>query len=242
MKYRAEKMVDAIYTETNGNLFLEAVPEILGKQEFKKSMESSFRLPTDIKNRKSQERRAALSGLGSWFLPMDYMYSLYDMLYRAMASTYQTKSVVESIRQMNQIYVNFRTGKEADLPYATQAFTGAILGVPGIGKTSAIQRCLSTMPQVIVHQNYQGKSFYTKQILYLSVECPSDCSVKTLAFNILSAIDTAIGSSYFEQVSKGLAASAVATKLKIVCMNHHVGLIVIAPVPPSCLLRVNLIL
>ena len=227
MKYRAEKMVDAIYTETNGNLFLEAVPEILGKQEFKKSMESSFRLPTDIKNRKSQERRAALSGLGSWFLPMDYMYSLYDMLYRAMASTYQTKSVVESIRQMNQIYVNFRTGKEADLPYATQAFTGAILGVPGIGKTSAIQRCLSTMPQVIVHQNYQGKSFYTKQILYLSVECPSDCSVKTLAFNILSAIDTAIGSDYFEQVSKGLAASAVATKLKIVCMNHHVGLIVI---------------
>lgn len=227
MKYRAEKTVDAIYSKGNGNPFLEAVPEILGKQEFKKSMESSFRFPTDIKSRKPQERRAALSGLGSWFLPMDYMYSLYDMLYRAMSSTYQTKSVVETIRQMNQIYVNFRTGKEADLPYATQAFTGAILGVPGIGKTSAIQRCLSTMPQVIVHQNYQGKSFYTKQILYLSVECPSDCSVKTLAFNILSAIDTAIGSSYFEQVSKGLAASAVATKLKIVCMNHHVGLIVI---------------
>lgn len=227
MKYRAEKMVDAIYTETNGNPFLEAVPEVLGKQEFKKSMNSSVRFPTDLNNRKPQERRAALSGLGSWFLPMDYMYSLYDMLYRAMSSTYQTKSVVETIRQMNQIYVNFRTGKEADLPYATQAFSGAVLGVPGIGKTSAIQRCLSTMPQVIVHQNYQGKSFYTKQILYLSVECPSDCSVKTLAFNILSAIDTAIGSDYFEQVSKGLAASAVATKLKIVCMNHHVGLIVI---------------
>ena len=227
MKYRAEKTVDAIYTEPNGNPFLEAVPEILGKQEFKAFMKSGFRLPSDLENRTPQERRAALSGLGSWFLPMDYMYSLYDMLYRALASTYQTKSVVGSIRQMNQIYTDFRTGKEADIPYATQAFSGAVLGVPGIGKTAAIQRCLSTMPQVIVHQNYQGTPFYTKQILYLSVECPSDCSVKTLAFNILSAIDTAIGSEYFAQVSKGLAASAVATKLKIVCMNHHVGLIVI---------------
>lgn len=239
MKYRAEKTVEAVYGEIKGNPFLEAVPEMLGKEAFWRYMKSSFQLPVDIKEKKAEERRAALSGLGSWFLSMDYMYSLYDMLYRAMVSTYQTKGVIESIRQMNQIHVNFRTGKEADIPYATQAFSGAVLGVPGIGKTATIQRCLSAMPQVIVHRDYQGKPFYTKQILYLSVECPSDCSVKTLAFNILSAIDTAIGSDYFEQISKGMAASAVATKLKIVCMNHHIGLIVIDEIQNAVLTAVK---
>ena len=159
---------------------------------------------------------------------MDYMYSLYDMLYRAMATTYQTKTVVESVKQLNEIYMDFRTGKERTLSYSTQAYSGAVLGVPGIGKTSTIQRCLSTMPQVIVHTKYKEQPFYTKQINYLIVECPSDCSVKTLAFNILSAIDRAIGSEYFTQAAnQSIAASAISTKLKIICMNHHIGLIVI---------------
>lgn len=84
------------------------------------------------------------------------------------------------------------------------------------------------MPQVIIHTKYREEQFYTKQINYLVVECPSDCSVKTLAFNILSAIDRAIGSEYFTQAAKqSMAASAISTKLKIICMNHHIGLIVI---------------
>lgn len=163
-----------------------------------------------------------------YFQPMDYMYTLYDMLYRAMAATYQTKTVVESVRQLNEIYMDFRTGRERTLNYSTQAYSGAVLGVPGIGKTSTIQRCLSTMPQVIIHTKYREEQFYTKQINYLVVECPSDCSVKTLAFNILSAIDRAIGSEYFTQAAnQSIAVSAISTKLKIICMNHHIGLIVI---------------
>lgn len=169
-----------------------------------------------------------MTELTTWFQPMDYMYNLYDMLYRAMATTYQTKTVVESVRQLNEIYMDFRTGRERTLNYSTQAYSGAVLGVPGIGKTSTIQRCLSTMPQVIIHTKYQDKQFYTKQINYLVVECPSDCSVKTLAFNILSAIDRAIGSEYFTQAAnQSIAVSAISTKLKIICMNHHIGLIVI---------------
>lgn len=169
-----------------------------------------------------------MTELTTWFQPMDYMYNLYDMLYRAMATTYQTKTVVESVRQLNEIYMDFRTGRERTLNYSTQAYSGAVLGVPGIGKTSTIQRCLSTMPQVIIHTKYRDKQFYTKQINYLVVECPSDCSVKTLAFNILSAIDRAIGSEYFTQAAnQSIAVSAISTKLKIICMNHHIGLIVI---------------
>lgn len=160
---------------------------------------------------------------------MDYMYTLYDMLHRAMASTYRTKTVIESVRQMNDLYLDFRTGRTRELMYSTQAYSGAVLGVPGIGKTSTIKRCLSIMPQVIIHQEYQGRKIYEKQINYLVVECPSDCSLKTLALNIFSAIDKAIGSEYLKQATyqRAMAASATTTKLKIICMNHHIGLIVI---------------
>lgn len=230
MKYRNEhtNTVAAEYDKEQGNPFSEALPDLMGKAEFMEHMKSEIHYPYDLEKRSPQERRTYLTDLSTWFRPMDYMYALYDMLYRAMATTYQTKTVVESVRQLNEIYMDFRTGKERTLNYSTQAYSGAVLGVPGIGKTSTIQRCLNTMPQVIIHTKYQDKQFYTKQINYLVVECPSDCSVKTLAFNILSAIDRAIGSEYFTQAAnQSMAASAISTKLKIICMNHHIGLIVI---------------
>lgn len=231
MKYRNvhTNTVAAEYGKEQGNPFLEALPELLGKTEFTEHMKSEIQFPYDIQEKSPQERRNHLTELMTWFQPLDYMYTLYDMLYRAMATTYQTKTVIESVRQLNEIYMDFRTGKERTLNYSTQAYSGAILGVPGIGKTSTIQRCLSTMPQIVIHTKYKDKQFYTKQINYLLVECPSDCSVKTLAFNILSAIDRAIGSEYFTQAGslKSISSSALTTRLKIICMNHHIGLIVI---------------
>lgn len=229
MKYPEERIVAADYTEPKGNPFLESMLELLDKNEFEEMIQGTFSVPHNLAVKSPQDRRNHLSSLMTWFQPMDYMYSIYDLLYRAIQSTYQTKNTVEAVRQLNQIYMDFRTGKERSLPYATQAYSGAILGVSGIGKTSTIQRCLSVIPQVIIHTKYQEQEFYTKQINYLKVECPSDCSVKTLAFNILVEIDRAIGSDYFKQAAslRHAASSAITTRLKIICMNHHVGLIVI---------------
>ena len=105
MKYKDRQSVEAVYTEEKGNPFLEAVPEFLGKEEFHKRMRSRSAALHDLEAKSPQERRNALSTLSSWFQPMDYMYMLYDLLYRAMVSTYQTKTVVDSIRQMNTIYL-----------------------------------------------------------------------------------------------------------------------------------------
>lgn len=229
MKYSNERVVEAKYTNPQGNPFAEALPPLLSKKEFDRQIRSKINLPKYLSTCQTQERRAYLMELSKWFQAMDYMYQLYDMLYRAMSATYQTKNVVDSVRQINELYTDFRTGREREFQYSTQGYSTSILGVPGIGKTSTLQRCLSTMPQVIIHTRYQNTVMYTKQINYLFVECPSDCSVKTLAFNIFAAIDRAIGSDYLKQASyqKSMATSATTTRLKIICLNHHIGLIVI---------------
>lgn len=128
------------------------------------------------------------------------------------------------IRQTNALF----RGSDGNC-YATQAAAGSILGVPGIGKTSTIRRCLAAMPQVIEHTEFEGQPFYCKQVLYLRVECPSDCSVKTLALNLVAALDRAIGSNYLHQLTalRSAAASAIAAQVKILCMTHHVGLILV---------------
>ena len=79
--------VGAVYGRENGNPYLEALPDVLGKKEFERRMKSQPDFPRDVNHMAPEERRNLLSGLSQWFQPMDYMYTLYDMLHRAMCST-----------------------------------------------------------------------------------------------------------------------------------------------------------
>ena len=230
MKYKKELTVDAIYTNNSlKNPYIEAMPELISKDEYKKEISSLPPHPHLINSKSPEERREELSMLNKFFYPIDYMYCIYDMLYRAIISNYNSKTILESIKQMNIIYQK-RNGVELNSNYSTQSFSGAILGVPGIGKSSTIKRSLSLIPQVIIHKNYNNTYLYQKQITHLIVECPCDCSVKTLAANIISSVDQAIGSNYFEEMVKNKrlsSSSALAMKVKIICLNHRVGVLVI---------------
>ena len=202
---------------STGNPLLASMPEMLTPQKLMRAIQS---LP-DLPPIPSQEELTLLSSI---FIPMAYMYTLYDQLYRAIRTTYTTRNVLEGVRQTNALFRG-NTGS----CYATQAAAGSILGVPGIGKTSAIRHCLDVMPQVVEHTEFEGRPFFCKQVFYLRVECPSDCSVKTLALNLVAALDRAIGSSYLDQLTalRSAAASAIAAQVKILCMTHHVGLILV---------------
>lgn len=233
MKYQEKTVVSAVYdTDSAGrqilNPFLEAMPELMDKETFFGRIASLPPMPYNLMELNGEERRRHLPVLQSIYYPMDYMYNIYDMLYRAVTATYSSRTTMDSIRQMNIIHEDFRGGYGGAV-FSTQGDSGSILGVPGIGKTSTIRRCLNLIPQVIVHTKYNGKPFYERQITYLMVECPSDCSVKTLAFNIIEAVDRAIGSQYYENASRirSNSASSLATQVKIICLNHHIGLLVI---------------
>ena len=222
-KYPPGHTVGAIYEGSSGNPYLDAIPDMLPPEQFAQAVASYPSVPHNLAQMSPEERRGLLPSLASLYVPMPYQYAIYDTLYRAIATTYRTADVVESTRAINAYYC----GRDAN--YATQADSGSILGVPGCGKTATVRRCLSTMPQVVEHMEYQGQPCYCKQVLWLHVECPSDCSVKTLGFSIMAALDRAIGSHYL-QSTKGLrtaSASAIATQTKILLTNNHVGLLVI---------------
>ena len=222
-KYPTSQRVAAVYDPAQeGNPFLAAMPKMLAHSAFMAAVRSLPPLPAGLGAMMPEERRQHLPMLSSLFIPMDYTYVLYDQLFRALSSTYSTRTMLEEIQRTNALF-------RGSPVYATQPATGSILGVPGVGKSSTIRRSLSLLPQVIEHEKYQGKPFFCKQILYLIVECPSDCSVKTLDLNIAVAIDKAIGSNYAKQLTtlRSAAASAIATQVKVLCLTHHVGLILI---------------
>ena len=222
-KYSPGHTVGAVYDGNSGNPYLDAMPDMLSPEQFARGIASYPPIPHGLSEMSPEERRGLLPSLASIYVPMPYQYAIYDTLYRAISMTYRTADVVESTRAINAYYCSQSTN------YATQADSGSILGVPGCGKTATVRRCLSTMPQVVEHMEYQGQPCYCKQVMWLHVECPSDCSVKTLGFGIMAALDRAIGSKYLQSTQglRSASASAIAVQTKNLLTNHHVGLLVV---------------
>lgn len=234
--YRAER-VDAIYRpESTGNPYIDAMPELEAPENFHKLIYSKPPLPSNLSGMSNQKRLEAITDISSAFFPMDFMYQVYLQMYRSIISTYKVTQTADETRRVNSLYF----GRD-DFPRMTQVESGAILGTPGVGKTATIRRCLSVMPQVISHVQYGAQPLIGKQVLYLYVECPSDCSIKALAFNFISALDNAIGTSYLPRLSRvrTLAVSALITQVKILCVTHHVGLLVVDEIQNAVLTARN---
>lgn len=230
-KYPFEQHVDAVYTSTlateAGNPFLEAMPEMLTKETLFSQLKSLPTPPRPANDMGIQERRRSLAHLSTLFFPMDYMYEIYTQLFCAIENAYTTSTMTDMARRIQSIHPQC-ISQPVFVSEAPES--ASILGVPGIGKTSTIRKCLRQIPQVLTHYEYQGRKFYHKQITHITVECPSDCSVKALALNIIEAIDRAVGSSYYEMACRRShipSASALTSRVKILCLNHSVGLIVI---------------
>ena len=81
----------------------------------------------------------------------------------------------------------------------TTADSISIIGISGIGKTTAIERLLLMYPQVIKHFEYKGESFTKTQIVWLKIDCPYDGSLSTLCKNFFKAIDDILGTRYLEK-------------------------------------------
>lgn len=225
MKYPiGQQTVDAVYDNIGTqNPLIEALPVSLSPKEFFDEIGWFPVLGPEL--RTLTQRKAALALLPTIFVPLNYMYNIYDSMFRMLESSYHTMTSRESAIRINSLFA----GRTSSGSYGTQAQSGALLGTPGIGKTTTTKRCLSLLPQVIAHEKYLGTPFYTKQILWLYVECPSDASQKTMAFNIVRALDQAVGGNHLDYLmrSRSTASSAAATYIKILCMTYHVGLLVI---------------
>src|SRR5699024_12722126 len=82
---------------------------------------------------------------------------------------------LERIRVVHELREEETTPKYIDerLDYIrATADSLSIIGISGIGKTTAIERLLLMYPQVIKHEEYKGQPFNRTQIVWLKIDCP----------------------------------------------------------------------
>ena len=74
---------------------------------------------------------------------------------------------------------------------AASGFT--IIGVSGVGKSTAVEKILSLYPQRIVHTKYRERPLAFTQLVWLKLDCPHDGSLKQLCYQFFYALDLAAG-------------------------------------------------
>jgi hypothetical protein len=113
--------------------------------------------------------------------------------------------------------------------YLRSTATGfTIIGISGVGKTTAVEAILSMYPQVIVHSHYGDRDFTLMQIVWLKLDCPFDGSIKGLSLNFFQAVDDLLGTNYSKNYGRGrFTLDQLIPYIARVASLHCIGVLVI---------------
>lgn len=113
--------------------------------------------------------------------------------------------------------------------YIRSTATGfTIIGISGVGKTTAVEAILSIYPQVIVHSHYGDRDFTLMQIVWLKLDCPFDGSIKGLCLNFFQAVDDLLGTNYSTNYGRGrFTVDQLIPYIARVASLHCIGVLVI---------------
>ncbi|WP_102398907.1 ATP-binding protein [Haloimpatiens massiliensis] len=199
--------VEAEYKEQmimdyRGNPLIEALPHILSKEEV---IEKLLLYPPYSSKEKLLEphyRVHVVQRLFQCFQPLGIHIDLESRISRVIRQGYLARNpfkpeFVSSLNEGYDMIQNVNKDLSSNKLFRTTASGFTIIGVSGMGKTTAINRVLSIMPQIIIHCNYKGINFSMYQLIWLKLDCPFDGSIKGLCVEFFSKVDSLLGTNYY---------------------------------------------
>ena len=210
----------------DNNPFIEALPPMLSGKDLIHALAVIPPYNDSDRDRSTGERLQLLSSLYEFYQPLSMTIDLYCEIYTAMQHCYGQYSIHSEAAAMQNGYSLMHGNALAASIGGGNSFS--VVGVSGLGKSTALQRVLSLYPQVIEHTEYHGQKFYCHQIPYLVVQTPHDASIKALILDIYLQIDSLIGTTYQKDaLSRRLSIDVLVSQLNQIVRVNHIGLLVI---------------
>jgi ABC-type oligopeptide transport system ATPase subunit len=139
-----------------------------------------------------------------YFQPLPFHLDLEQRLSRIIRQSYVGRNPFspDYARSFHQGWYNIERGFSPQHIQNATAFGMSVVGISGMGKTTAVDRILRLIPQTIVHSNYKGKDLNMLQVPWLNLQTPFDGSLKSLSLDFMAKVDRLIGTTYFEKYGK----------------------------------------
>lgn len=202
--YKEQELVE--YTN---NPFIEALPNIFSEEEV---IDQFSRYPIIQDNEKTKSKNLRfhmIKRLKNFILPLPDHFTIENKLSTMIRRGYLARNPLdttyfERLKILNELHSVKKEERENLLRnnmehIRSTADSLSIIGISGIGKTTAIERLLLMYPQIIKHEEYKGKHLSRTQIVWLKIDCPYDGSLSTLCKSFFKAIDDLLGTRYLEK-------------------------------------------
>lgn len=176
------------------NPLIEALPPILTAAETISRLRYEPEHDDGVRQLPTQLRLHLLHDALRFFKPLPVHVELEQRLSRLIRAGYQGRNpLVRGFRR--QMDVRLQRTVQAYQQTRSQGFT--LLGMSGVGKTTAVEGILSLYPQIVVHQQYQEQPFSHLQVVWLKLDCPHDGSIRGLCLAFFQAMDGLLDTRYY---------------------------------------------
>ncbi|MDS0527609.1 ATP-binding protein [Clostridium sp. SHJSY1] len=217
--------------EYKGNPLIEALPDIDDKVQVIDKISSYPVFDNEEKKLPAHIRLHIIQRIFKYFQPLPMHLDLESRISRMLRQGYINRNPLSSEYKMslNHGYKDIENGviNNEEL-FVTTAAGFSLIGVSGMGKTTALNRILNTIPQVIAHDKYNGFPMSLTQLTWLKVDCPFDGSLKALCLNFLLSVDNVLGTNYFERYNTArLSANTLLPIMNQVARSLNLGMLII---------------
>lgn len=211
------------------NPFLQALPKRLTKRQFFKQF---INLPEfnqkQIRKMSINEKNELLDDiLLEYREPFDIHWHIYSKTEDCLRIGYKARPAelfLPAIDLIEEWRVNKgNKNRKSSKPIIKHIPSCSLIGISGVGKSTAVDECLNICPQTIFHEDLN-----MTQVVYLKVTCPSKGSSKGLCMEIIRQMDKVANTSYTAMYDKSnLTEYNLIAAISTLVHNHALGLLVV---------------
>jgi hypothetical protein len=224
-------VVDAEYRTSpipgyQNNPLIEALPPILAAAETISRLRYEPEHDDGVRQLPTELRLHLLHDALRFFKPLPVHVEMEQRLSRLIRAGYQGRNpLVRGFRR--QMDVRLQRTVQAYQQTRSQGFT--LLGMSGVGKTTALEGILSLYPQIVVHQQYQEQPFSHLQVVWLKLDCPHDGSIRGLCLHFFQSMDGLLDTRYYRYHARNGRATTdeMLPAMARVSAMHSLGVLVL---------------
>jgi hypothetical protein len=217
--------------EYNNNPLIQSLPPLIDKDSIVRKLLLNQPFDIEERNLDGSIRLHMIKRIYKIFQPLPVHVRIWNMIDSIIRQGYIARNPFsmeyKQIINENGSKINRRIfNLNSNTSFITTASCGLIAGYSGMGKTTTVNRCLSYIPQVICHSEYNNAHFNQMQLTWLRLEAPT--SLKALALQFFMKIDSILGTDNLKRyISKNLSTDALLALMGTVSNNIGLGLIII---------------
>lgn len=227
------KYKNQIIDEFEGNPFIESLPDIIPKEEIIKKLQFNPPIKKSEIQLDKELKLSILPRVYKVFQTLPIHIDIWNMIHRLIRQGYIPRNPFNPIykryiNSMGDSIINNTYNLDSDENFRNTAQCGILVGISEIGKTTTIQRVLSNIQQVIVHNEYKSINFNQIQVTWLKLEAPHNGSIKALTLQFFNKLDDLLGTSNMKRYVSNKYSTDILLPLMGQCANSvGLGLLVI---------------